>query len=83
MPIADQGNEYVERLRRMSIRIQKNEASDIVFGEMAVEFASLILTVADKLDETQHRVRRLNVLLVVLTVVLVIIPIVELIKAFR
>jgi hypothetical protein len=70
------GVEHVEQLRTMRARM-KNESSDLVIGDMIVEFGALVVTLSTALDKTQRRVMWLTWAVVILTAVLVTMPFVE------
>ena len=72
------GEEHIARMEQIAERLGKpGENFEINFGEVSVEFAKLIVSMSTTLDETQHRVRRLNVLLVILTIALIAMPFIE------
>jgi hypothetical protein len=69
-------NEHVERIREVRDRMvaNPNELFDPNFGNIAVEFAALIVSATETLDKTQRRTMWLTWAIVVLTAAVVILP---------
>ena len=70
-------SDNLDKLRVMCQRIKSGELSDLVAAEMVVEVAEIIIKTGEKLDDTQHRVRRLTVWIAGLSLALVFFGLVE------